>query len=663
MNKSLINILGVIFIFILSWYPMVAQVSVDSLENRLKTVNGIDKVDVLNELYKAYRNNEPIKALNYTQGALQLAEKINYQKGIGISLNNLGVHYKNLGNYDDALDFYLQSLKVQQEIGNQERIGFTLSNIGVIYIIKNNFKKALESFQNALVIFEELGEASFQVKALNNIGNVYYSLNDYDQALEQYLIALEIQNTLGGKAETIDILTNIGNIYNRKNDFDEALTYYFRSLEIERENKNKFGQAHSLFNIGENYRNQANFESATNYLDQASTISKNLGDKPLLSKIYASMAEVYFATDQLMLAYLTLKRQNVIKDSVFNAESGKRLAELEALYELDKKEKENQILAKDNENKSLQNRNAQLVIFAFVFVFLFVVILAVLTYIRLVQNKQANKLLEEQNIEISRQKIIIETRNQDITDSIQYAKSVQESILRKNTILENLPQSFLFFKPKDIVSGDFYWYYKKNGFDILAAVDCTGHGVAGALLTMIGNSILNQIVIENNITNPAEILTQLDQKVMETLKGQDLAHTNHGMDVAICKLDRENKLVSFAGAKRPLYYIRDHKLIEIRGNKSAIADSLNDQNKEYKEHLVNIEKGDIFYMFSDGFSDQFGDKQNKKYMIKRFKNFLEKNHQDTMENQCDRLKMEIEDWMGDQNQTDDMLIIGFKPQL
>ena len=116
MNKSLINILGVIFIFILSWYPMVAQVSVDSLENRLKTVNGIDKVDVLNELYKAYRNNEPIKALNYTQGALQLAEKINYQKGIGISLNNLGVHYKNLGNYDKALDFYLQSLKVQQEM-------------------------------------------------------------------------------------------------------------------------------------------------------------------------------------------------------------------------------------------------------------------------------------------------------------------------------------------------------------------------------------------------------------------------------------------------------------------------------------------------------------------------------------------------------------------
>ena len=334
---------------------------------------------------------------------------------------------------------------------------------------------------------------------------------------------------------------------------------------------------------------------------------------------------------------------------------------MEALYELDKKEKENQLLIKDNENKSLQNRNAQLVIFAFIFVFLFLVILAILTYVRLVQNKQAKKLLEDQNIEIYQQKVIIETHNQDITDSIQYAKSVQESILNKNTILENLPKSFIFFKPKDIVSGDFYWYHKKNGIDILAAVDCTGHGVAGAFMTIIGNLILNQIVIENNITNPAEILTELDQKVLETLKGQDLPNTNHGMDVAICKLDRENKLVSFAGAKRPLYYIRNHKLLEIRGNKSAIADSLNDQNKEYKEHLVKVEKGDIFYIFSDGFSDQFGDKKNKKYMIKRFKKLLEKNHHDTMENQCERLRMEIEDWMGEQNQTDDMLVIGFKP--
>jgi len=634
---------------------------VDSLEVELQTATGTERIDVLNELYKEYRNSEPLEALNYTLEARDLSKSINYQKGLGRALNNLGVYYKNLGDYDNSLQHFLQSLAIQEELIDTERIGFTLSNIGILYSIKREYDKALNSFQSALKIFEEMGNIEFQVGAMNNIGNVHYEKGEVDRALEIYLEAMALLEENDQLQNAFDVLNNIGNIHNSRLEYDKAMDNYFRSLEIERVNKNKFGQAHSLFNIGETYRNQSKFDLATTYLGQSAELARELNDNPLLARIYSSISEVYFATDQTVLAFLTLKRQNVIRDSLFNEESSRKLAQLEALYELDKIEKENILLQKENENKSLQNRNAQLIIFAFVFVSLSILAVAGLIYLRYRQNQQANQILEKRNLEISMQKQIIETKNQDITDSIYYAKSIQDAILNKNLVLKNLPNSFIFYKPKDIVSGDFYWYHHEQDFDILAVLDCTGHGVAGAFMTIMANTILNQIINESRITRPRDILAELDKKILEALKQQEIKQSSHGMDVALCRIDNQTKKLTFAGAKRPLYHLRSNELVEIKGSKSGIADSLDRESKRFEELEIEHGPGDAFYIASDGFADQFGGEQNKKYMTKNFKEFLQKSYQDPIPGQAARLEAEIKEWAGEHEQTDDILVIGFSP--
>ena len=637
-----------------------ASTFTDSLEVQLSLVKGTDKVDVLNELFKAYRNNDPTKAYLYAEEALQLSKQLEYKYGQGLALNNLGVYYKNLGRLDEALRLFIESLKIQEDLQNQQRIAFTLSNIGNIHMIKADYDKALDFYTQALTVFKELGVPAYIIRIYNNIGNVYYAYQNFAEALRYYEQAAALVAQSGQNDVPFDLLTNLGNIYYQQNDYKQALAYYFESLEVERRVQNKYGQAKALFNIGETHRADQQYNDATKYLNQALDIALTLGDKELLSSIYASMANTHFAADNFAQAFLYLRFHMTAKDSLINAETSKKLAELETIYETEKKEKEIELLKKEDENKELQIRNANIRLFGSIFVLMSVLALAVLIYLKYVENQKAKRLLEQQNRDIEAQKEIIENKNQDITDSIQYAKSVQEAIINRNDISRGLPNAFVLFKPKDIVSGDFYWYSKNGSKQIVAVLDCTGHGVAGAFMTIIGNSILNQLVNEQDIWDPAEILHRLDWKVRDTLRHHKAKSTSHGMDVGLCCINSNDNTITFCGARRPLYYIRNNQFFEVKGNKFSISDSLVEYNKIFDNQQIPYNKGDVFYLTSDGYADQFGGEQNRKYMVKKLKQFLLKFHQDTMQNQEERLEIEIDNWKGFNEQTDDMLVIGFK---
>ncbi|MEM7549709.1 MAG: tetratricopeptide repeat protein [Bacteroidota bacterium] len=648
----------IIFIFI---FPVLLLSQVEQPDEELNdNIVGSDRVEVLTELFKRYRNSDPQKAIEFNREALSISEKIGYNDGIAKAYNNFGVYYKNLGAYDLALENYLKGLKLAQQLEDQKRIAFALSNIGTIYTVKGENEKALESFQEALTIFEELDNNNYLVRILNNIGNVYYDMSNYKEALNYYEQGLAVSGESGG-LESFDILSNIGNIYYQQGDYEKAIDYYFQSLEAERVNKNMFGQAHALFNIGETYRLDEKYQMSLSFLEQSGYLARSIQDRPLLTKIYLSMAEVYFEQGEIIPAYGMLKKHMSVKDSLFNQESSKKLAELETAYELDKKEQEIQL-------KSLELRNQQLITFALIFIFFSLFTVAILVYLKYTQNQKAKRLLEAQNQEIVKsksevesQKKIIEARNQDITDSIEYAKGVQTAILNKNKIFGFLEDSFIFFRPKDIVSGDFYWYSRRGNYDIIAAVDCTGHGVAGAFMTIIGNSLLNQIINENGTLDTSDILKRLDEKVIETLEHREVAHNNHGMDVAICKIDRSNQMIQFAGAKRPLYIIgKDGEFEEIKGSHIAIADSDSGLSKSFDSHLISYKQGDSFFMCSDGFADQFGEETGKKFMTRKFKELLTEQSKKPMVEVEKVLDEEIKSWMGKEEQTDDILVIGFR---
>jgi serine phosphatase RsbU (regulator of sigma subunit) len=287
--------------------------------------------------------------------------------------------------------------------------------------------------------------------------------------------------------------------------------------------------------------------------------------------------------------------------------------------------------------------------------------------------RENERLLEakviERTEEVVRQKEEIETKNQElevlykhVTDSIKYAKRIQEAILPPDSLVKRvLPNSFVLYKPKDIVSGDFYWIDEKDGKTMFAAVDCTGHGVPGAFMSIVGYNILKHSVNNNNFTTPALILDALNQGVSETLHhGHEESQAKDGMDLSFCTIDYKNMELQFAGAFNPLYMIRDGELVQTKADKFPIGLFLGEEKKKFTNHKIKLQKGDTIYIFSDGYADQFGGPNGKKFMANHFRDLLLDVHKFPIEKQKDILNKTIEEWRGPLDQVDDILVIGVK---
>jgi serine phosphatase RsbU (regulator of sigma subunit) len=255
----------------------------------------------------------------------------------------------------------------------------------------------------------------------------------------------------------------------------------------------------------------------------------------------------------------------------------------------------------------------------------------------------------------------LEHAYKEIRDSINYARRIQESILPSTEMIRQaFPECFIFYRPKDVVCGDFYWFGKRGRETVIAAIDCTGHGVPGALMTVIGNSLLNQIVTHSGVTSPAEILRQLDSKLHDTLKQHGGNVTSDGMDMAVCHYTEGDRKVTFAGARRPLYLMRGEKLSEFKGSKAPIGSYIAGFQKNFTEHQVPVHRHDTLYMFSDGVQDQFGGLEGKKFMISRLRGLLLSVQSLAMTAQQLTIESEMDAWQGDHEQTDDMLLIGIR---
>lgn len=294
-----------------------------------------------------------------------------------------------------------------------------------------------------------------------------------------------------------------------------------------------------------------------------------------------------------------------------------------------------------------------------------------LSDLNLERETEKKKIVEEQNVflekkvaertsELASKNELISYKNREITDSLIYAKRIQSAILPDiKLILKALEQSFILYAPKDIVSGDFYGFSQKNDKVIIAAADCTGHGVSGAFMSMIGSSLFNQIINERNITTPSLILNELNEGVIQSLKQRD-SESHDGMDIALCSFDLRQQTLEFAGANRPLWIIRNNTIIIYPANKFPIGglQILHDDN--FTNHEIKLEANDTIYIFSDGFADQFGGQLGKKFMTKRFKNELLSIQHLNMQQQENHLKKLFEDWKGNNEQVDDVLVIGIR---
>lgn len=286
---------------------------------------------------------------------------------------------------------------------------------------------------------------------------------------------------------------------------------------------------------------------------------------------------------------------------------------------------------------------------------------------------EQNRMLIERSLELSSEELSlsntklssayneIDTKNKNIIDSIQYAKRIQRAMLPKlNTISQTLDDFFIYYLPKDIVSGDFYWFSHQNEYVYMAAADCTGHGVPGALMSMVGNSLLNEIVNEKKVTETGDILLMLNNEIVKALNQKEEFESRDGMDIALIRLDQRNQKLSFSGANRLLFHVVGDSLDVVRGSKFPIGGYYEDQNKLFDTYEVEYKKGECIYFFSDGYADQFGGAHGKKFMLKQFKDFTLLIKNKSMNEQKSLFEKAFLDWMGDYEQVDDVLLIGIR---
>lgn len=284
--------------------------------------------------------------------------------------------------------------------------------------------------------------------------------------------------------------------------------------------------------------------------------------------------------------------------------------------------------------------------------------------------RRSNRVLREKEIaakEITRQKDMLSRRNKNIEDSLNYAQRIQKAMFTtKKQFLSILPDSFILHRPKDIVSGDFYWISENEDKVFLAAIDCTGHGVPGAFMSLIGFELFRKIINTQKIHEPAEILNTLNDNFNEIFGNEEDMILKDGMDLAFCVLHKNENFLEFAGAINPLYLIRENRIIELKGDQFSVGANSIDMtmvSSKFTNHKVMLEKGDLIYLFSDGYADQFGGPEMKKFKYRRFRHILLTIHKFALEKQQSYLEDSIDSWKGSFEQTDDILVIGLKPRV
>lgn len=583
-----------------------AYINTGEYDEALKS--NLNSLKIKTELYRTRTGNEETKPL---------------QSSIAQNFNSIGTVFYYQGLYDKAISFYMKSLGVYEQSGEKKGMSQCYNNIGSVYSDLNVYGKAIEYHQKALEIFHDIGDKRKISGSYNNLGNSYSALKDYETALDYYLKSLIIDEELNDRRGISSCLINIGQLYYEKGNYEKALPYYLKSFSISEDMNDKSNQAIALLNVAEINIKLRKLNEAAGQASRCLNIARSIGSLSIQKSAYFNLSVVSDSLGNYKNAYYNFKQYKLISDSIFNEEISRQIKEMEALYQNEKKQKEIELLVKDKRLQSAEIKNQTMQKYAFVTGLLLTFALLFVTYRNFIQKKRANTILARQkqeiedknlelnmqNEEISAQRDEIESQRDEITaqrdtvtlqkehiekihneltDSIRYAKRIQDAVLpSKEKAMPVFSEHFVLFMPKDVVSGDFYWYAERNDWLIVVVADCTGHGVPGAFMSMLGVSFLNEIVSKPDINTASLVLEEMRKNVISSLKQQSEAAiektvsentagstetipvkdvtsqissssaVKDGMDLSVVVVNSKTLEMQFAGANNPVYIIRN----------------------------------------------------------------------------------------------------------
>ena len=582
------------------------------------------------------------KSLEFNNKALAIYKSVDYFSGISTVLNNMGKIMKMQGEFDEAINLYTESIKYADLSDNIKGKAYTIGNIGAIHYANGNYNEALECFIKAKVMHKEVNDIFGLTISLNNIGSVYRNLNMLDMALKSYNETYEICIQSGDLKQQSNSTLKMSIVYGLQKDIINAI---------------KFGN-----------------------IALVKSIEGQSG--PGVLKAYKNLYDIYKKTNNVPKALDFYEKYVVLKDSLNTEENQKAIIEQRIQLDYDRKLIADSIKFEEGKKAELKVKNIEIeqgkkqrmMLYGGLSIF---ILLSLFIFNRYQVSQKQSRIISAQKNQVESQKQLVEEKNKEITDSINYAKRIQTAILPSNATVEKLlPNSFIFYKPKDIVAGDFYWVESVKSDEsrvmsnenpslnthhsqpiFFAAADCTGHGVPGALVSVVCSNALNHSLNELNTDNPAAILDRTRDIVISQFSKND-DNVRDGMDIALCSLNFSTLELKYAGANNSLYIARNNEMIEYPSNREPVG--VHYKTTPFNCHTIQLIKGDTIYLFTDGYADQFGGENGKKLKYKPFKELLLTISKHPIKDQKIFLNKHFAEWKGDYEQVDDVCVIGVR---
>jgi serine phosphatase RsbU (regulator of sigma subunit) len=634
----------------------------DSLKASIKSEKNdslkVTQLASLFDLYQRANNIEDCKKV--ADEALAIASHSKNRTVIGLSNLIKGINFKDYEDYPNAQLYLLVALKNLDPELNKKALGDANSYMGYIQEQMNSLDKAIAYHRTALKLRSEIGEKITSNSYLR-LASCFENKKKYDSAYYYFYKGMRIAKKYNLKRNLSAFYNNLGITYNNDKKTDSALVYYKKALSVLEDFQDSIGIAGTLINIGTLYVDVKNYDKAIDYFKRGLWVAKQTGFKQWIANGASGLAGAYYVKGEYKLAYDNYKLSKAYNDSVYSEAKANDIANAEEKYQSEKKQQELEIadLKIKMQGDELSKSNTQRTIL--IVGLIISLIIFVLVFWGYSKMKKLSKELSFVNKEVIKQNSIIEEKNKDITDSILYAKQIQRALLASDKLFaDSFKDYFIFFKPKDIVSGDFYWAHKTEKEILIANADCTGHGVPGAFMSLIGVSKLNEIIRERKILDTDKIMHFLREGILEIFSSSNQnQQTKDGMDMVMMRFNFETKKLQFSCANNSLWLLRDGELLRYKADKFPVGFSYG-EIQPFTLNEIILKTGDIVLTFSDGYADQFGGAEGKKFKYKNLQNILANSAKQPLAEMKHILANNLKDWQGNLEQVDDITVIGFK---
>lgn len=599
------------------------------------------------------------KAIECFEECRALAGKIGDKDQEATVLFNLSVNHGDLGENTKAIEYLYQSMRLREEMDDKPGMAKCLRSLAWYHSRQEEYAKSNKLLLKSLSAFRAFNMPDEMGIAYNNLGTNYQNLHDNEKALSCFDEALKLFQQVGNQRGRAAVIHNKTELYFNADQLQEALDNEMQSLKIREELEDKEGLTASLHTIGQIYFRKADLQQAYIAARKSLSIAQQVGNPKFIQDAAHLLYDIYKKEGKYKPALEMHELRIAMRDSLINQDLRKKNLQKEFQYQYARKAEADSIkVAEEKKVTSAQlenEKNQRLSLYGGLGL---VTIFSVFMVNRFRVTHKQKKLIEAKEKETLTQKKIVEEKQKEIMDSIAYAKRLQQAILPSDSLISNYVNDFfLLYRPKDVVAGDFYFFERKEELIYLAAADCTGHGVPGAMVSVVCSNALHRSLNEFNIEIPGKILDKTSELVVETFarSGNDV---KDGMDISLCCLNMLNRRLSWSGANNPLWYIYNGEFAEIKANKQPIGKTYDPKPFDTRELI--LQPGTAVYLITDGYADQFGGPKGKKYKYRQLQELLLEIHPLPMDQQKLRLAESFDSWKGELEQIDDVTIIGIR---